>query len=62
MPEVNVTTVTVGEYKGKPTISLPTDNPKFPVTFGLAKAKAILAHIDEIDAFVREHSTEETPL
>lgn len=44
------------EYKGKPTIGLPTDKDgKYHFTFGLAKAKLIMEHIDEIERFVIEH-------
>jgi hypothetical protein len=45
--------VTIGEYKGSPVISLPmTADGKFPFTFGLGKAKAILKYVDEIRKFV----------
>lgn len=37
----------IGEYKGHPTIKLPTG-----FTFGLKKAKAILDHIEDIKRFV----------
>jgi hypothetical protein len=48
--------VTIGEYKGSPVISLPiTPDGKFPFTFGLGKAKAILKYIDEIKKFVEEN-------
>ena len=48
MPEVKYS-----EYKGKPTIGLPTDKEgKYYFTFGLNKAKLILEHIDEIEKFV----------
>jgi hypothetical protein len=48
--------VTIGEYKGSPVISLPiSPDGKFPFTFGLGKAKAILRYIDEIRKFVEEH-------
>lgn len=44
------------EYKGKPTIGLPTDKEgKYFFTFGVGKAKLILEHIDEIKRFVIEH-------
>lgn len=43
----------VGEYKGKPTISLMREaNDRFPFTFGVPKAKLIVEHFDEIVAFV----------
>ena len=44
-----------GEYQGKPVISLmKMENDKFPFTFGVAKAKMILANLDEIRKFVEE--------
>lgn len=44
--------VSTGEFKGKPTISFRRkEDDKFPVTFGVRKAKVILEHIDEIQAF-----------
>jgi hypothetical protein len=48
--------VTIGEYKGSPVITLPLSaDGKFPFTFGLGKAKAILKYYDEIKKFVDEH-------
>jgi hypothetical protein len=48
--------VSIGEYKGSPVISLPmTADGKFPFTFGLGKAKAILKYLDEIKKFVDEY-------
>ena len=46
-PEIN-------EYKGRPVITL---NPgeRFPFTFGIAKAKLILKHIDDIRVFVEKY-------
>ncbi len=41
--------VSFGEYKSHPTITLPTGRKGF--TFGLTKARAILAHIEEIKTF-----------
>ena len=44
-----------GEFQGKAVISLVrTDDDKYPFTFGAAKAKLILANIDEIRKFVEE--------
>jgi hypothetical protein len=44
----------IGEYKGRPVITL---NPgeRYPFTFGLAKAKLILQHIDDIRVFVEKY-------
>ncbi len=50
------TEVTIGEYKGSPTITLPTSvDGRFPFTFGLAKAKAILKYLEDIKKFVEQH-------
>lgn len=44
-----------GTYKGKPTLSIKkTSEDKYPFTFGEAKAKLILTHIKDIEAFVAE--------
>ena len=44
-----------GEYQGKAVISLmKMDNDKFPFTFGAAKAKLILANLEEIKKFVED--------
>ena len=44
-----------GEYQGKPVISLiKMENDKYPFTFGLNKAKLILANLEEIQKFVEE--------
>jgi len=44
----------ISEYKGRPVITL---NPgeRYPFTFGLAKAKLILQHLDDIRDFVEKH-------
>ncbi len=48
--------VTIGEYKGSPVISLPiTPDGKYPFTFGLSKAKAILKYIEDIRKFVQDN-------
>jgi hypothetical protein len=41
----------IGEYKGSKTISIMSDDRRI-VSFGVSKAKAILATIDEIRQFV----------
>jgi len=43
-----------GEYKGKPTLTLNADS-KWPFSFGLGKAKAIVEAIEIIKAFVAKH-------
>jgi len=45
--------IKLGEYQGKPVISLvKAEDDRFPFTFGVAKAKLILANIEEITKFV----------
>lgn len=48
-------TATRGEFRGHPTLTL-TDGQRndFEFTFGVAKAKLILAHLREIRKFVKE--------
>lgn len=47
---------TVGEYKGNAIISLPVSgSTKYPFTFGLNKARAILEYIDDIKKFVDDN-------
>ena len=44
-----------GEYKGRAVITLSSGaNERYPFTFGLQKAKRILACIKDIEAFVAE--------
>ncbi len=46
----------IGEFKGNPVISLPVGgSDRYPFTFGLSKAKAILEYIDDIKKFVEDH-------
>jgi hypothetical protein len=53
-------TATVGEYKGNAIISLPVaGSTKYPFTFGLNKAKAILEFIEDIKKFVEENQKPE---
>jgi len=46
--------VSIGEFKGKPILIL-NPNDRFPFSFGLAKAKLILQHLDEIRDFVEQN-------
>ncbi len=47
---------TIGEYKGNAIISLPVSgSTKYPFTFGVNKAKAILEYLDDIKKFVEEN-------
>jgi hypothetical protein len=48
----------IGEFRGKPIISIPVGNSGRPFTFGYQKAKAVLAHLEDIRRFVA--SVEET--
>lgn len=44
------------EFKGKPVLALHrSEGDKYPLRFGLAKAGLILAHVEEIRAFVGKH-------
>ncbi|MFZ1288879.1 MAG: hypothetical protein WAR79_02220 [Melioribacteraceae bacterium] len=53
-------TATVGEYKGNAIISLPVaGSTKYPFTFGLNKAKAILEFLDDIKKFVEDNDKKE---
>jgi hypothetical protein len=48
------------EFKGNPIIILKRDEfDKYPVSFGLSKAKLILENVDEIKKFVEENKKEE---
>ena len=50
---------TIGEYKGHKTISLKAkEDDRFPFTFGIGKAKLILAHLKEIQEFVDNNPKE----
>lgn len=44
---------TIGEWQGKPVISLPTGS-KYPFSFGKAKAKLIVKYFDMIKKFAEE--------
>jgi hypothetical protein len=50
----------ISEYKGNMIISLPVaGSTKYPFTFGLNKAKAILEYIDDIKKFVEDNDKKE---
>ena len=52
--------VTEEEYKGSQVIVLRrSEDDRYPFSFGLGKARLILAAIDEIKAFVEKHGGEE---
>ena len=47
---------TIGEFKGNKMIKLATDeNDKYPFSFGVRKAKIILANIEDIKKFVEQY-------
>ncbi|MGN6556200.1 MAG: hypothetical protein ACTHLW_21020 [Verrucomicrobiota bacterium] len=47
----------MGEYNGKPTITLKrTEDDKYPFTFGAAKARLIVEHFEAIKAFASSAS------
>lgn len=51
---------TIGEYKGNPIISIPLGNSeRYPFSFGLTKAKAVLEYLDDIKKFVSQYETQE---
>lgn len=53
-------TATVGEYKGNAIISLPVSgSTKYPFTFGLNKARAVLEYLDDIKKFVEDNEKPE---
>jgi len=54
---VNKPTVETGEFKGHPTITLGADG-QYPFTFGLGKAKLILACLEEVQKFVADNTKE----
>jgi len=44
------------EYKGNPMLVIKNNSDeKFPLQFGLRKARLILAHLEEIRAFVHKY-------
>ncbi len=46
---------TIAEFKGNPVISLPVSGSmRYPFTFGLNKAKAIIQYLDDIKKFIEE--------
>ena len=50
------------EYKGRPIIILKrNENDKYPMSFGLGKAKLILDNINEIKGFVEENDSNSKP-
>lgn len=58
-PNKDGLTITVGEFKGKPTISILKGEASFinrPTTMGLAKCKLILESLEAIKAFVKDNA------
>ena len=50
----------ISEYKGNKIISLPVaGSTKYPFTFGLTKANAILEYLDDIKKFVEDNEKKE---
>lgn len=48
------------EFKGNPIIILKRDeNDKYPLSFGLGKARLIMENVDEIKKFVEEYTKKE---
>jgi hypothetical protein len=50
----------ISEYKGRPVLTL---NPgtRFTFTFGLAKAKLIMQHLEAIEGFIKEYEPKKGP-
>ena len=47
---------TIGEFKGNVVITLKrSEDDKYPFTFGLAKAKLIMEHLEDIKKFYEEN-------
>lgn len=52
-----------GEFKGKPVLGLyRNEGDKYPFQFGVAKAGLILAHVEEIKAFLAKHQKQAAPV
>lgn len=51
----------VGEFKGNKTIAISTEDDKRVISFGLSKAKAILASVDAIREFVAKNDKSVQP-
>lgn len=49
---------TISEFKGKKVLTLNPDAP-YPFSFGVAKAKLILEHLEDIKQFVESESKTE---
>ena len=48
--------VSESEFKGNPMIVIKsTPDDKFPFQFGVKKAKLVLAHVEDIKAFIAKH-------
>jgi hypothetical protein len=54
-----VTAPTEGEWKGNPTLSLPSDDPKWPITMGIKKWRFVVRHLAAVQAFVAKHPEHE---
>jgi hypothetical protein len=52
----------IGEFKGNTVITLKrTEDDKYPFTFGLAKAKLILEHYEDIKNFYNDNKDKPRP-
>lgn len=48
------------EYKGRPMITLKRDDDdKYPFSFGVVKAKLLLANLDAVENFIKEVDAED---
>ena len=51
------------EFKGKPVLGLyRSEGDKYALKFGLAKAGLILAHVEDIKAFLAKHPKQAAPV
>ena len=54
-----MSSVKEGIFKNNPVLTLKNfEEDKFPFSFGLKKAKLLLAHLPDIKSFVQKYSTE----
>lgn len=58
-----VTTVQTENFKGHPLLVLPDPkNPRFPLKLGMKKCQIVLAHIKDIEQFIKSNGKVSTPL
>lgn len=50
--------IVISEYKGNKVIHIPTHSPKYPIKFGLGKARALINYMPEINEFIADQESE----